>query len=116
MATPWALLNESSQNNSKDFSVFRCINPTATITEYPWYSSGTNVCPCDPNLSNPSGRGFISCPYGINNTSSSFKQSDDSFPYNNQITGNLYPKEQFVPPQIQPNPLVKIGYSWRSNN
>ena len=66
MSTPWKLYNEVSQNNNnKDFSVYRCPEPTAVKTGRPWFY-GENVCPCDTNLSNQSGRGFAACNFGIN--------------------------------------------------
>ena len=117
--TPWKLFNEANKKNDKNYSVYRCINPTATITGPPMYgdSIGINICPCDPNLSNPSGRGYTACPFGIAESSRGNALSfNTEYPVNKQIVGTMYAQKQFVPPQFQPNPLVKIGYEWRSIN
>jgi hypothetical protein len=119
MAT-WALLSEVSQNNTRNYSVYRCPDPVAIQTDKPWYSY-SNVCPCDPNLSNKTGRGFTACPLGINTETPQWNlpafQLASQVPYPNQITGNMYGSgNQYVPPQLQPRQLIRIGEEWRSSN
>lgn len=121
MSTPWSLYNQAnSSTDGNRFSVYRCPDPVATKTDQPWYSY-ENICPCDPNLSNKTGRGFTACPLGINQEAGSWNlpafQLVSQIPNSNQITGNLYGSgNQFVPPQLQPRQLIRIGEEWRSAN
>jgi len=120
MSTPWQLFNEANQNNTRDFSVYRCPDPVAIKTDEPWYSY-SNVCPCDPKLSNNSGRGFTACPLGINQEAPMWNlpmyQMASKIPDPTQVVGNLYGSgNQFVPPQLQPRQLIRIGQEWRSAN
>lgn len=48
---------------SKDFNQYRCINPPAVITEGPWFRE-KDICDCDPEQSNFTGRGYIPCAFG----------------------------------------------------
>jgi len=117
----WDLYNEVSKNNTRNFSVYRCIDPVAVTTGAPWFVGiGENVCPCDPNLSNKTGRGFTACPLGITQESTTWNlppfQLASQIPDQSQIVGNLYQKNQYVPPQLQPRQLVRIGEEWRSAN
>ena len=122
----WSLYNEatSSSNNDK-FNVYRCVNPTAVTTEQPWYSY-SNVCPCDPKLSNTSGRGYTPCPFGVLESNDSMEMSElksqfrhqeaNQFPSKHRLVGNLDNTLQFTPPQLQPRQLVRIGQVWRDKN
>ena len=118
--TPWRLHNKVIKNNTQNFKIFRCPDPVAVITEEPWYSY-ENICPCDPKLSNASGRGFTACPYGLDestvpswNLPSS--QLPSQLPSKTAIVGNMFPQNQYVPPQMDPRPLSRIGQAWRSSN
>lgn len=116
--TSWALFNIIEADKDNKFSIFRCPNPTATKTSEPWYPT-TNFCPCDPKLSNVSGRGFTSCPFGIVEEPVQFNSvvySHNSFPKNNKIIGNLYSQKQTTPPQLDPRPFSRIGQTWRASN
>lgn len=64
MSSQFSLLNQAVSKNNLDYNVFRCVDPVATTTGEPWYPI-SNVCPCNPQLSNSSGRGFTACPMGI---------------------------------------------------
>ncbi len=119
MSTVWQSYNEANQNNGNRFSVYRCPDPVAVVTEHPWYSY-QNVCPCDPNLSNQTGRGFTACPMGINQEAPQWNlpmfQSISQVPATN-VTGSMFGSgNQFVPPQLQPRQLIRIGQEWRSTN
>lgn len=120
----WSLYNEVNQNNTRNYSVYRCPDPVAINTDQPWYSY-SNVCPCDPNLSNKSGRGFTACNYGINDKAPQWNlpsfQLASQIPDQKQVVGNLFGGNlnnglQFVPPQLQPRQLIRIGEEWRSSN
>jgi hypothetical protein len=120
MSTPWDLFNQAqSKNNSNKFSIYRCIDPVALETTNPWYPI-TNVCPCDPMLSNKSGRGFTACPMGLMteqiNQVYPASQLLNQIPEKNKVVGNMYNENQFVPPQLNPRPLAEIGNQWRSSN
>jgi hypothetical protein len=120
MSTPWQLYNEVSQNNTRNYSVYRCVDPVALKTEQPWYSY-SNVCPCDPNLSNKTGRGFTACPLGINQEAPMWSlpmyQTASQVPNSSQTIGSMFGSgNQFVPPQLQPRQLIRIGEEWRSAN
>lgn len=121
MSTPWETYNEVSKNNGNKFTIYRCIDPVAVTTGSPWFNSiGENVCPCDPKLSNKTGRGFTACPLGINYETPMWNlpvfQMASQIP-RGQVMGSMYANEnQFVPPQLQPRQLVRIGEEWRSAN
>ena len=71
------------------------------------------MCPCDPNLSNKTGRGFTACNLGINQeapqwTLPTFQLASQIT--NQTLTGSMYGSgNQFVPPQLQPRQLIRIG-------
>jgi len=119
MSFPWQSYNEANQNNGNKFAIYRCPDPVAVQTDQPWYSY-SNICPCDPNLSNKTGRGFTACPLGINQEAPQWNLS--TFQINSQvpsddIIGSMFGSgNQFVPPQLQPRQLIHIGYDWRSAN
>jgi hypothetical protein len=99
---------------------YRCIEPSAIDTDGPWFPI-SNICPCDPKLSNPTGRGYTPCPFGIQpeqKVVQSFIKA--SIIKNPSITGtgSMYPNisklSVISPPQFQPRPLTNIGYTWRT--
>lgn len=116
---------------------FRCVVPNTTVTDKPWFPI-MNVCPCDPSLSNPSGRGIVPCPYGFqsniekvpknevlmplsmvegSNDKNGYKVLSDELLVNNNgrlLMGSMYQNDQYVPPQMDPRSLWQIGYNWRS--
>jgi hypothetical protein len=119
--------DNSSVNNDTKFAVFRCPDPVAVKTEGPWYNY-ENICPCDPSLSYPTGRGFTACPYGIfdqgngngngngNLSANVLKDVQQSIVAGLSRTGNNYNDYQVIPPQMDPRPLTRIGQQWRSGN
>lgn len=117
----WPLLQQVMKNNDLNYMAYRCIDPVAEKTGKPWYPI-TNICPCDPTLSNITGRGFTSCPMGISDTRPrpplySLSQVKNQLPKSKQeVTGNVFNQNQFVPPQLDPRPLTLVGYEWRSAN
>jgi hypothetical protein len=122
MQTPWPLYNIVNQGAGNKFQVYRCIEPGAVVTKGPWFPT-ENVCPCDPKLSFPSGRGLSGCPFGVQDSSDSgagsqVQASRRQFkvPSENEITGNIFNSGQFIPPQMDPRPLSRIGVQWRSAN
>lgn len=108
-------------NSDPKFAVFRCPDPVAVKTEGPWYNY-ENICPCDPSLSYPTGRGFTACPYGISENidsstnSNIMKNVQQSIVAGLSRTGNNYNDYQVIPPQMDPRPLSRIGQQWRSGN
>ena len=121
------------------YSNFACIDPVAVYMDKPWYPY-KETCPCDPQLSNPTGRGFTPCPFGVDFEIQNISQAnlpkplmtvvgnidkngtyrDISVPVygvNNEdrpLSGSMFPSKQFSAPQAEPRPLVRIGQSWRS--
>jgi hypothetical protein len=109
---------------STNFIDYRCIDPVGKNFSEPWYRI-SDSCPCDPNLSNQTGRGYSSCPLGIVLDQSKIMQAlknPEPVTYNganmfqSQIPGGgLFPNgSSVVPPKLQPRQLVRVGYSWRS--
>jgi hypothetical protein len=119
MSTPWKLYNDASKDTGNKFSVYRCPDPVAVDTGSPWYNY-SNVCPCDPKLSNNSGRGFTACDFGIKDQEVNVPiyagQLASQIPNKSQVVGNMFNDNQFVPPQLQPRQLVRIGQQWRNTN
>ncbi len=116
MSTQWSLLNQANVNNGSRYSIFRCPEPGVVVTGGPWFPS-ENVCPCDPKLSFPSGRGLTSCPFGVMEPEKRpVAQLYNKIPTQQEITGIIYNDAQFIPPQMDPRPLTRIGESWRSAN
>ena len=118
MTTPWELYNEVSKNNTRNYSTYRCPEPSSVKTGEPWFPY-SNICPCDPNLSNKTGRGYTACTFGIAEPEkirgpaiNSFKR--DMIPQRNQVVGSLFSQNQTVPPQSDPDPFVRIGQAWRT--
>jgi len=130
MNPDYMLLNGAKDDPYK-YSAFSCIIPFSTEVGKPWVSY-PNSCPCNPNESNPTGRGYTSCTYGVqmtpqvniphqlstvngNYTPNGYEVTDSpvyqSF-FNN--SGSMYNQQQYTAPQLQPRQLVKIGYTWRS--
>lgn len=119
MSSQWSMLNQAEKNDSLDYNVYRCPDPVAVTTGEPWYPI-SNVCPCNPNLSGTTGRGFTACPFGLTIEKPGkpypLGQLIGQIPKNSQIVGSLYNQDQYVPTQLDPRPLSKIGYQWRSAN
>lgn len=104
-----------SQDN---FNIYRCLDPIKTQTNLPWYRI-EDKCPCNPNLSNVTGRGFTPCTFGLqieHPNSLNYFQSAGYKPYETPLKGSLYQDVQYVPPQLQPRMLSRIGNVWRSAN
>ncbi len=115
------------------YTALRCVLPGATETNKPWFPI-MNVCPCDPRLSNTSGRGIMPCPFGIQgdiaDTPNGFENLKALYLKNNSKglqtltqdvpesfikgTGSMYQNNQYNAPQMDPRALVQIGYTWRS--
>ena len=123
------------------YTELRCILPTATETGFgpegsKWFPR-ENLCPCDPNLSIPTGRGYTSCSFGIQTDVTEVPISDIMKPLKRVIgysgpngfntisedvskefidnSGSLYQDKQYIAPQLDPRPLTLIGYTWRSS-
>ncbi len=117
----FSLLNQAQDKNNLNYSIFRCPDPVATKTGEPWYPI-SNVCPCDPQLSNESGRGFTACPMGlsvekgVNAPVVPQGQLAGQQPQSQQVVGSLFNQRQAVPPQMWPRQLSRIGNQWRSAN
>lgn len=116
----WSLFDEVNKNNRLDYKVYRCPDPVAVKTGEPWYTY-ENICPCSPELSNVTGRGYTACTFGIDQSTPPrwmipFEQLYSQIPESSQITGSLYQQHQYVPPQLDPRPLTQIGVAWRSAN
>lgn len=111
------LYKEVNKNNNTNYEVYRCFN-NSQITGPPWFQN-ENICPCDPNTNNITGRGFSYCNFGIverekiYGPAANMRQSNQK-PTKNKVTGNLFNHQQTVPPQLDPNPFVRIGQAWRS--
>jgi hypothetical protein len=115
-------MDQGLATNNPNYADYRCIDPVAKNVGAPWYRID-DVCPCDPKLSFPTGRGFTSCPMGvqfdnkiINETMKSSEpiKMSDSFG-----AGSMFPQvnkqiSSVTPPQLQPRPLSRIGQTWRS--
>lgn len=99
-----------------NFSVYRCPDPVNVNTNTPWYRD-SNICPCSPETSNITGRGFTPCAYGVEfNETSPIQLQGTAGKTNTPLTGSFYQDHQFVPPQLQPRPLSRVGNQWRSSN
>lgn len=98
-----------------EFNVYRCPDPLKSYTSQPWYRF-TDICPCDPKDSNITGRGFTSCPFGVSDNSKYQSFQNTPIPQRDIPVGNIYPQQQYVPPQLEPRQLVRIGQQWRSGN
>ncbi len=119
-----------NQISNKNYTDYRCINPLGTIMEEPWFPM-RDVCPCDPKLSGPTGRGYSGCPFGIQfpdsieeqNFQNGLKPLNSIQNKNGQWVpeevrqlpfGAAYPTGSYVAPQLQPRQNVRIGVTWRS--
>lgn len=122
----------------KRFFQYRCIDPVATTQGAPWYRI-TDYCPCDPTVSNPSGRGFVSCPVGVQFGQGAIAAqgalSAAAVPATPTTTnglvwgpgtvealrGAMYSAPggtgagaMAVPTILETRPVYRIGYEWRS--
>lgn len=129
------LLPKEPKQTAQKYAVYRCLEPGHTETGTPWWPS-QNYCPCDPKLSDPTGRGSMGCPFGVQ-----FDQAEISAAANRKQPlmtvvgsnqgqggstyqtkavpaslpgGSMFPTKQNAPPQADPRPLVRIGQEWRS--
>ena len=98
-----------------DFSVYRCPDPRKVKTGEPWYPI-SNVCPCDPQFGNISGRGFTPCAFGITTNQQEIVSAVRSPPKppGGLPTGSLFQTGQFSPPQLDPRQNVRIENQWRN--
>ncbi len=120
MSTNWPLLKEVEKNNTLNYDIYRCIEPTAKTTGKPWFPY-ENICQCDPKDSNPTGRGFTSCTFGVNEQKDFYPFGQFKSPSNiSSPQGALFPNSSGVletsPPQLQPRQMTRIGNAWRSGN
>jgi hypothetical protein len=100
--------------NNLDYNVYRCPDPLKVNTDEPWYRI-SNTCPCDPHNSNVTGRGFTPCPFGIQTNQQGLQMlSKQTLPPIQNLVGTMYNNNQYVPPQLEPRPLSRIGNQWRS--
>lgn len=119
----------SLEQNKYRYSVFRCLIPGKSQVDPPWFPY-SDICPCNPEYDNPTGRGMVSCGYGVQFDQNLINQSVNaietlktvvgsngqfySIPVDSLPEGTMYPKMQNVPPQAEPRPLIRIGQEWRS--
>lgn len=115
-------------NLNKDYTDYRCVDPGTTTTDSSdkWFPM-FDVCPCNPELSNPTGRGITACPFGISNNI----PVDEKIPVSKLVNknglyvpesmtkqdlpfGSLFTPTNYIPPQLQPRPSSRIGLFWRS--
>jgi len=105
--------------NNPNYVDYRCIEPSAITTNAPWFPI-SNVCPCNPSLSNPTGRGYVACPFGVQTNTKQIEQHNMSKVVSvPKVAGAMFPNVSsnfavISPPQFQPRPLTNIGYTWRS--
>jgi hypothetical protein len=121
-----------SNLTKQKYAVYRCLEPGHTETDTPWFGM-SDVCPCNPELQNPTGRGRISCGFGVQFDQNEINRaSNQKVPlqtvigsikgssYHNLAVpvqlpkGSMFPGKQNPPPQADPRPLVRIGQEWRS--
>jgi len=102
----------------QNFTVFRC-NPLGLEESRPWWRE-QEFCPCPSEYNNETGRGFVSCPYGVENEKEVMFGKIPTVPnpekIKKEMTGSLVQDKQWIPPQLQPRPLSRIGQQWRSAN
>jgi hypothetical protein len=103
---------------SQNFSIYRCTDPHKYKTDTPWYPV-ENICPCDQKSSNITGRGYTPCTFGVQyetpNTINLSKKANLK-KQTGALVGTLYQNNQYVPPQLEPRQLTRIGNQWRSGN
>jgi len=116
-----ATYQQELPKGNPDYIVYRCPDPVAVETHQPWYTMD-NVCPCNPQDSNVTGRGFTPCPFGIQTDSYhtravlNLTQEDNKNNSRYVAEGNMYQDKQYTPPKLMPRPLSRIGQQWRSAN
>lgn len=49
--------------NNGNYNVYRCLDTRKYKVDTPWFRQ-YDVCPCNPEISNPTGRGLLPCPFG----------------------------------------------------
>lgn len=105
----WPLYKEVNINNNLNYTFTQCLEPTTSKTGGPWFYRN-NTCPCDPKLSNPTGRGYTTCPIGVSEIVKPLVENEQ----NPGMTGSLYNNRQYSPNQFNPYPIARIGESWRT--
>lgn len=117
--------NNTEAAISRNFIDYRCLDPLAIDMNQPWFRVN-DICPCDPSQSNPTGRGFTGCPYGVSFEAEDTKvkplvrlELNDDYKYvptpvTNLPYGSLYAPMSYVPPNLQPRALMRVGNTWRS--
>lgn len=106
-------LFDEIKNDKKKYEDYRCFT-NARTTGPPWFPT-ENTCPCDESKNNTTGRGYTVCSFGV----SKKEKIPSYFAINSnsrESTGSLYNQKQNVPPQLNPNPVIRIGQEWRSVN
>jgi hypothetical protein len=124
------------KSTEQKYAVYRCLEPGHTETNTPWFGM-SDVCPCNPELQNPTGRGRVGCGFGVQFDQNAINRaSNQKVPLqtvigsnkpNNQGSsyhtvavpatlpkGSMFPGKQNPPPQTDPRPLIRIGQEWRS--
>lgn len=109
--------------------MYRCLQPYAKTTNQPWFRE-EDSCPCNPSLSNPTGRGLMGCPLGVQFekswnetipltqseqiiTNSGIENINKNVSIKSSLPGSMFQNGQFIPPQLQPRPLARIGIEYR---
>ncbi len=105
----WPLYKEVNKNNNLNYDINRCVDPVATETSGPWFQRD-NTCPCDPKLSNITGRGYTACPIGVSEIVQPVVENER----NPNLTGAMYNQKQYSPNQFNPYPIIRIGETWRT--
>jgi len=121
--------SQFSTKDQKKFAANRCLDPNASETTVGWYRINDS-CPCSTQNSNISGRGFVSCPLGLNTEQDNIATANPlapllriensglggylTVPVSTLPNGSQYPQQQYVPSQYQPRALMRIGYDYRS--
>ena len=107
---------EYTANASRNFSTYRCLDPIKTQTTTPWYPT-ENTCPCDASNTNVTGRGFTPCPFGMDvETRNTVNLNIGNLPKQKKaLIGTMYQNNQFVPPQLEPRPMSRIGNQNRNS-
>lgn len=111
------------------YAVYRCLQPNAKTTNSPWFRE-EDSCPCNPILSNPTGRGLMGCPFGVQFekswnetipltkseqivTNSGIENINKNVNTKISLPGSMFQNGQFIPPQLEPRPLSRIGVEYR---
>lgn len=122
MSIQYNNLYPSQSLETAKYENYSCVNPMANVNKGPWFPR-ESVCPCNQELSSPTGRGHTNCPFGINQLSSVYeeyeKQSSKQRALNQTeqqtFGGAMFPLERNVNPSpYEPRPMARIGIFWRN--